>query len=91
MSVSAIPEGDLRIVFGGSASTANIPAGPHGITLSAGPFVAGGSNDFALSTTGGGSTLARLRMAGHVELWWQGYRDTGTSQSATFPSAAISQ
>lgn len=63
-------------------ATLKMPVEASDITLSATPFVAAGSNNFALnSTTGGGAALKAVGFPGIIPTAGTGYLDVGALQS----------
>ncbi len=70
-----------------SGNLSNITAGPHDVTLTADPTVAGTSNNFALnSTAGGGAACRAAGFPGVLAVGGTGYQDIGALQHQDTPS-----
>lgn len=83
---------DYNAIGGGCTARTGVPTGPNDKSLTVDPFIAGGSNNFALnSTTGGGALLRATGWPGVLSSGGTGFLDIGALQTTPPVSASISQ
>jgi hypothetical protein len=86
-ATNVIPSGGVTVEYSAFVTTANLTLGQGCVTLSVDPFVAGGSNNFALNNTaGGGAAVRGLGFPGVLSVGGTGYVDMGALQHQDTPS-----
>jgi hypothetical protein len=86
-ATNVIPSGGVTVEYSAFVTTANLTLGQGCVTPSVDPFVAGGSNNFALNNTaGGGAAVRGLGFPGVLSVGGTGYVDMGALQHQDTPS-----